>query len=382
MALCELKNQQATLETIREQLRVLGGKNVTLGFDGFIDSVVKVVEQKDQNDVAHYFESTRAFGEYIVEKGQKSFSIELEEQTKKLGGNMPIMANALAHLGADVSCIGPLGYPEIHPVFALMKQCHLYSFGNPGLTKVLEFNSGKIMMAEMNDLNDIPWEFIRDIIGTGIFRALAANSDLIAILNWSELDNSTAIWKGLLRDILPETSSKNKPIGFFDLSDCSKRQTPAILDAMKLLTDFTKHWDVMLSLNLNEATIIHSALTGEKKGTDNIDKICNDIFDTLGIKTVIIHSARQSLARDNDGVHVQKSFFIEKPTISSGAGDNFNAGFAAGCLMDLTTPASLLLGNATSALYMQSANSPSMIEVIEFLSKNLSMWGGADNHDQ
>jgi sugar/nucleoside kinase (ribokinase family) len=382
MAFYEIKNQQATLETIRERVKVLEESKVTLGFDGFIDSVVKVVEQKDQDDVSHYFESTRAFGEYIVEKGQKSFSIELEEQTTKLGGNMPIMANALARLGAGVSCIGPLGYPEIHPIFTLMKQCHLYSFGNPGLTKVLEFNSGKIMMAEMNDLNDIPWEFIRDTVGAEKFCELITNSDLIAILNWSELDNSTAIWRGLLRDILDETAIKRKPIGFFDLSDCSKRQIPAILEAMKLIIDFGRHWDVILSLNLNEATIIHTALTGESDAAGDINKMCNDIFDRLRIKTVIIHSARQALARDCDGVHIQKSFFIEKPTISSGAGDNFNAGFAAGTLMNLSTAESLLLGNATSALYMKSANSPSMSEIIAFLSQNLSTWAVANDLDK
>lgn len=378
MTKTEEQKRLRTLGMIRERAQALRTKTVTLGFDGFIDSVVRVVKQKDPNGTAHYFESTQAFGEYIVEKGQKSFSIELEELTTKLGGNMPIMANAIAKMGPNVSCIGPLGYPEIHPVFRQMQNCHLYSFGSPGLTKILEFNTGKIMLAEMTGLSDIPWEFIRDTVGISKFRELFEKSELIALLNWSELDNSTAIWKGLLKDVLEDSHPAKKPVGFFDLSDCSKRDASYIREAMKLLTGFAQYWDVVLSLNLNEATIVHDVLSGGNQNNGDIKKMCDHIFDKLNIHTVIIHSARQSLARDKDGIFTQSSFFIKVPAISSGAGDNFNAGFAAGRLMGLPTGTSLALGNATSALYMQSANSPSVDDVINFLSGNLSTWSAPD----
>ena len=38
-------------------------------------------------------------------------------QLTKLGGNGPIMANALASLGLRVTYLGNLGYPNLHPVF-------------------------------------------------------------------------------------------------------------------------------------------------------------------------------------------------------------------------------------------------------------------------
>ena len=374
-----MRDQLQLLEIIKTRAPSLRHKNACLGFDAFIDSVVRVVRQKDSDGKVHYFESTQEFGEYIVEKGQKSFSIEMEEITTKLGGNMPITANAMAHMGPKVSCIGPMGKASIHRVFAFMqKNCKLYSYADPGFTKVLEFASGKIMMAEMTGLNNIPWEYIRDSVGLNTFRDLFSQSDLIAMLNWSELDNSTAIWRGLLTDVLPGAASANRPIGFFDLSDCSKREHDSIAEALSLLADFSNYWDIVFSLNLNEATIVSNVLGMESAGHSNIQQMCDYIFEKLRVNTVIIHTSKGSVARDHLGLCQQNSFFLKQPAISSGAGDNFNAGFATGRLMQQTTKMCLAMGNATSALYMQSAKSPSIDEVIEFLSKNLSGWNIAN----
>jgi sugar/nucleoside kinase (ribokinase family) len=367
--------QPDMLETIRTHAPRLRNKVVSLGFDAFIDSVVKVVKQKDAYGEVHYFESTQAFGEYIVEKGEKSFSIEMEEMTTKLGGNMPIMANAIAQMGSEVFCIGPMGRAEIHPVFKPMQKiCKLHSYADPGFTKVLEFSSGKIMMAEMTGLNNIPWEFIRDSVGIDTFRDLLSRSDLIAFLNWSELDNSTAIWRGVLNDVLPKTVSKNRPVGFFDLSDCSKRESASITEAMSLLSDFSRYWDIVLSLNLNEATILTNVLGTADSGDTDIRKMCSSIYEKLNIHTVIIHTSRLSVARDSDGAYTQNTFFLNEPVISSGAGDNFNAGFATGRLLSLPTQTCLVLGNATSALYMKSAKSPAINDLTAFLANNLSTW--------
>lgn len=358
------------METLQKRFHSLPNKTVTLGFDGFIDSLVRVVLNKDHQQPTSYFESIQSFGNYIVEKGGKNFSLELEEITTRIGGNMPLMANALAHLGLSVSCVGSLGYPTVHPAFQQMPpNCHLYSFANPGTSKVLEFATGKIMMAEMGTLNQVSWEFIRDRIGIDVFLDLFSKSDMIALLNWSEMDNSTEIWKGLLRDVLPKSTSKKRPAGFFDLSDCSKRTHESIKEAMDLIRAFSRYWDVALSLNRNEAGIIHSVLT--KENSDNLqpDEICKNIFDAMQIDTVVIHGSSEAVAWNREGVHKQKSFYITAPAISVGSGDNFNAGFCMGRLLDLDMQTSLAFGHATSCLYMQAAQSPDVIRLIEFLSE-------------
>lgn len=369
----EEREQLEILEIIRERARRLSDKTITMGFDAFVDSIVKVIKHKDHRRATTYFESIGDFGDYIVEKGQKNFSLEMEELTTKLGGNMPIMANAFSRLGPSVACIGPLGYPAIHSVFRQMPpNCHLHSFGNPGMCTAMEFKRGKIMLAEMESLNRITWAFIKETIGIATFRELFTKSDLIALLNWSELDNSTDIWKGLLQDVLPGSTSGKRPVGFFDLSDCSKRPDERIEEAMQLIKDFSAYWDVVLSLNLNEATIVHSVLTQRKLGEEHAEDMCEEIFEKMNINTVVIHYAKQSVARNSEGLHKRKSFFIKEPVISVGSGDNFNTGFCMGRLLGFDIGTSLVLGHATSSLYMQSAQSPTVPQILEFLSGNLS----------
>ncbi|HEX6227087.1 MAG TPA: PfkB family carbohydrate kinase [Chryseolinea sp.] len=366
----ENSDKRELIDLLRMRGPELSAKTVTLGFDGFIDSVVKVIRSKGDQHPVSYFNSPYAFGEYITAKGDKNLSIELETMTTKLGGNMPIMANAIAQMGPRVSCLGPLGYPDIHPVFRQMPpNCELHSYADPGITKVLEFRTGKIMLAEMGNLNNIEWSFIKETIGIKTFLELFTKSDLISLLNWSELDNSTAIWKGLLDDVLPKATPSRRPIGFFDLSDCSKRAESSIREAMNLLNAFSQYWNVVLSLNLNEAAIVCSVLTEKTAGEEDVGKMCEQIFASLKIDTVIIHSSKQAVARDST-LSIRKTTFIKDPIISSGSGDNFNAGFCIGKLLGLETAMSLELGHATSSLYMLSAHSPSVKQVLEFLEKD------------
>jgi len=96
--------------------KMLKSKKATAGFDGFIDTLVKIIKSKQPKQPPSLFNRIREFGDYVVEKSASSFSLEAEEVSIKLGGNMPIMANAMAMLGVNVNCVGALGYPQPHSV--------------------------------------------------------------------------------------------------------------------------------------------------------------------------------------------------------------------------------------------------------------------------
>ena len=180
--------------------------------------------------------------------------MELEGEHIKIGGNMPITANALGHLGIHVNCIGALGYPHPHDIFkALHSNCDLYSFADPGTCTAFEFNDGKIFFGHIGTLNKLGWNRIKIIMGLDTLVKLYAESDLLCIVNWSEIDRSTDIWKGLLNEVLPAYKQKHhKQTAFFDLSDCSKRPPASVMEALTLLQEFSKFTKVILSLNRNE----------------------------------------------------------------------------------------------------------------------------------
>jgi hypothetical protein len=350
------------LKQIREHLQnapaLLANKKVAAGFDGFVDSIVKVVNYKSDDAGTVFFRTISEFGGYISGKSGSGFSLESEELVQKLGGNMPIMANALAGMGIGVDCVGAFGVPTVVPAFAGMHvNCNLYSFTNPGFTTAMEFADGKIMLAQMTDLNHSDWNTIKQTIGLEKLKEIFTNADLICLVNWSELDHSNNIWQGLLDDVLANKTIQQDQQFFFDLSDCSKRRAEAISLAIKLIEQFGNYGKVTLSLNRNEANILYNTFFNDTPPAD-LQATGNKLFTRLNIDTLIIHNSKISVAWDSDGVYVNEPIFIAEPKISTGAGDNFNAGYCMGKLLGLDVEASLMMANATSNIYINTGESP------------------------
>lgn len=335
-------------------------RTATLGLDGFIDSIVRPIRSKEHNQPVTYFQTIREFGEYTVAKSGANFSLELEESVKKIGGNMPIMAHALAQWNIDINCVGTMGYPDIHPEFkTLPPNCALHSFAEPGVTTALEFNDGKIILGEMSKINRADWHTLKELIGIKKLINLFQERDLIALLNWSELDHATAIWQGIIKEVLPHTKNKARPIGFFDLSDCSKRSSTSIQEALKMLNTFSNWWDVGLSVNLNEARIIHRCLIGENTETVTPEQMGQTIFQQLGISKLIMHYSHRAFAWDENGMCARDTQPISNPLISTGAGDNFNAGFCVALLSGETLPMCLEIAHGFATTYMTTGKSAS-----------------------
>ncbi|HBF35758.1 MAG TPA: hypothetical protein DDW50_00370 [Firmicutes bacterium] len=155
------------LAQIKSNQMVLSKRQACIGFDGFIDSIIRVVKQKTPDKKLRYFDTIEEFGSFLISQSGQSCSIELKEHLCKMGGNMPIFSNALGSLGISVTCIGALGYPQVHPLFEPMKKnhCTLYTVSDPGLTSALEFDDGKVMLIRIEALDNLTWEWIQNVVG-------------------------------------------------------------------------------------------------------------------------------------------------------------------------------------------------------------------------
>ncbi|MBD1366497.1 hypothetical protein IDJ77_21970 [Mucilaginibacter sp. ZT4R22] len=357
-------------EHLQNAPAILASKKIAAGFDGFVDSIVKVVNTKTESGTTEHFETIKQFGDYISAKSGSGFSLESEEQLLKLGGNMPIMANAMAQLGTGVDCVGAFGLPSLHPAFAGMHpSCTLHSFTNPGFTTAMEFTDGKIMLAQMTDLNHANWAVIKSAIGLQKLKDIFSDADLVCLVNWSELDHSNNIWQGLIDEVFTGTGATRQ--FFVDLSDCSKRSTETIKIAINLVKQFGNYGKVTLSLNRNEAGILHKIFVGSNL-SEELHEVGNALFPMLGAATLIIHTSKMSLAWDAEGTYANQPVFIANPTISTGAGDNFNAGFCTAQLLGLDTGASLILANSSSNCYIKSGESPTLKVLDDYISQLIS----------
>jgi sugar/nucleoside kinase (ribokinase family) len=59
--------------------------------------------------------------------------------------------------------------------------------------------------------------------------------------------------------------------------------------------------------------------------------------------------------------------YVEKPLITTGAGDHFNSGFCCGRMLDFDHAASVLIGVAASGFYVRSAQTPSIDDLVQML---------------
>jgi sugar/nucleoside kinase (ribokinase family) len=309
--------------------------------------------------------------ERLAEAAGKSTNIELVNQFTKLGGNGPIMANALAGFGLKVTYLGNLGYPHLHPVFdEFAKRAEVHSIAEPGHTDALEFEDGKIMLGKHTSLKEVNWSNIEARFGRDPFAAKFQSCDLIAFVNWTMIPYMSDIWEALQRELCPTLKGPRRKM-FFDLADPEKRTPQDIARALELITRFEKQFDVILGLNEKEANEIGEVL-GLNRKAHNIEAwsvLARQLHAKLPVNTMVIHPVSYALAVGGDSVDVVKGPYISRPRITTGAGDHFNAGFCLGKLLGFDNAMSVLTGVATSGYYVRTAKSPSITDLAELLHK-------------
>ena len=92
------------------------------------------------------------------------------------------------------------------------------------------------------------------------------------------------------------------------------------------------------------------------------------ILDFVGVSRVVIHPTDQSCCMGADGAyHHAYGPYCKTPALTTGAGDNFNAGYMLGGALRFAPGECLLLGMAASGYYVRNAKSANREELISFL---------------
>jgi hypothetical protein len=362
---------QSAARKLSAAVPTLSSMNALIGLDGFVDEIIAVVAKRFDKDRYEAMKTITVLGDKILAAGGQSSNYELLVKQTKLGGNGPIMANALAAAGLPVTYIGNLGYPAIHPVFAeLANRAKVISIAEPGHTDALEFEDGKLMFGKHQTLGDISWENLLNRVGKDALIKMVSAAKLIGFVNWTMLSNMSDIWSKLQTEILPHCPKADRTF-FIDLADPEKRTVTDISDALIILGRFQPFVNVILGLNLKESDQIASAL-GISVPADSeplIEQTAKSIRQKLGISCVVIHPRKGAAAATAEESARFAGPFVEKPKISTGAGDHFNAGFCLGRICGLTLEESLCTGVGTSGYYVRSAQSPSGKQLAEFVAE-------------
>ena len=342
-----------------------------IGLDGFVDEIIHVVDKRENAESYTRLPTISKFAERIGAAAGKSTNIEMVNQRTKLGGNGPIMANALSTFGLRLTYLGALGFPNRHPVFDdFARRSDVHTIAESGHTAALEFNDGKIMLSQSVQLNEVSWNNIQARYGRDHFTGKFATADLVGFVNWTMIPYMSDLWEALLRELCPDLTGPRRKM-FFDLADPEKRSERDILRALDLIGRFEKHFDVTLGLNEKEAYEIGDVLDLATKdhSPDGLAALSLEIQRKVGIATLVVHPVAFALAVSKGVATIVQGPFCAKPLISTGAGDHFNAGFCLGKLLGFDNSLCLLTGVATSGHYVRTALSPSMPDLAQMLDK-------------
>ena len=356
-----------------------------IGLDGFVDEVVHVVDQREDERTFTRIETISGYADRIREGSGLSTNIEIVPVTAKMGGNGPIYAYGLKKFGVSITYVGCVGNPDIHPIFRnLAEGSRMIGLADPGMTDAMEFKDGKIIRSKLNSLNLLTWEDIKTKIGAAYLAELFDKADVISLNNWTMIPHMSDIWRHIQHETVPlMKSDRSDKIMFFDLADPRKRSGKDILDALNLICGFRQQgFFTVLGLNLKEARLIGSYInrtqsTEQDMNRISLEDLVNQIQGYIKTDCLTVHPVDRA-ACILKGIYAEvPGPYCENPVLTTGAGDVFNSGFVFGLLNRLTPEQCLLLGTAASGYYVRTGQWAGLEELKKFL----NTWLGAGQEE-
>ncbi|MCB9838601.1 MAG: hypothetical protein H6813_04615 [Phycisphaeraceae bacterium] len=344
------------------------------GFDGFVDHILDAVASRHAPGDQGYtrMSSLLDFASRAEAASGRSANIELVRRATRPGGNGPILAGALAALGAQVHCVGALDHPVFDELRAGCSSC--VSVCEPGVTDALEFDDGKLMLGIASPMDHVTWD--RIVSASGGIDAIVRRCDasrVIAPCGWTMVPAMTDIWTRMACDVLPRLDHSASSHVFIDFSDPAKRTDADLRAALDLLRTINTTVPVTLGLNLAEAQRC-AALLGIETANAEPDPIplaelAARVRESAGVARVAVHHHKAAALDDGADRVAMATAWMRNPLTSTGAGDHFNAGLCLALAHSLGAAAALPMAVAVSGLFVRTGSHPTRADVGAFLAQ-------------
>ena len=340
----------------------------TIGFDACIDTIVRPVASVDERGKPAFFRTIGSFGRHLIAHEELSCAIDIRAVSENPGGNMPNLSRGLTALGELVSCVGMLGIPEPDRRFASIGES-LYTVGTPGVCTALQFDDGKVMLSNMSGAESLNYARLESTLGKEKITELFCTSDLVGFVNWAELRWATDLWRGVAETCWFGRDAKKDRILLIDLTDCSRHSQEDILSVLALLRECAQYRRLVFTLNQNEANQL-SAVLGVAGSSDVF--LIKSLRDALRADTIVVHRNDRCFIACEETFVETNGFFVERPLISVGAGDTFNAALAFGLLHGFPPAQTADFACLYSALYVETGKPFSLPELTDIIRSKIA----------
>lgn len=351
----------------------ISDRRILVGYDGFRDRIMHVVDKRTGPDSYDRVRTLPDYGQKFIDAAGLSMNIEMVPIVTKLGGVATILANSLTTLGANMTYIGALGKHGIDPVFAdfAARAARVISISDPATSDAVEFLDGKVISSQLEPLKDVNWENLLSYVSVEELAKIIDESDVIAFANWTLVIRVGTIWEGIANEVFPLLKNDKRRMMFFDLADPAKRTDHDLLDALHVIERYEKKFEVTLGLNEKEAYGVAERFGAKAEDFPDVTQLVTYLKERIAVSTIVVHPVKGAVASGPEGIFSVEGPYCPAPKLTTGAGDNFNAGFITGRLTGLDLEQSLRLGTANSGFYVRNARSAAFGELIEFVEQ----WG-------
>jgi sugar/nucleoside kinase (ribokinase family) len=160
---------------------------------------------------------------------------------------------------------------------------------------------------------------------------------------------------------------------FVDLSDPAKRTDADVLAVTQLLAELERAGlglRVCLGLNLAESERLGRVLgltTSTWRAGPILREAATALRERIGISRVTIHPREGGAAADAHHAAWIDGPLVQRPRISTGAGDHYNAGFSLALACGASLEQCLACAVAVSGAYVRDGESPTLERLLAFL---------------
>lgn len=339
-----------------------------VGWDGYVDTVTHPVDKRTGPDTYERIQTLADYGQKFIDAAGLSMNIEMVPINSKIGGIGAIFANSLSTLGFDMTYIGAMGKESLNPNYLEFdKRATLYSMSDPGLSDAIEFMDGKVISNKLEPLKDVNWESLMKILTPQQLADILDASDFVGYGGWALTINVMSIWEGIIREVFPLMKRTDKAEMFFDLSDPAKRTAEDILDALRCIRVYKEKFHVGMGFNEKESYEIVELHGKKKEDFGSILEVAEFLKEQLDLAYVVVHPVKCACGASDTETALVDGPYCAQPKLTTGAGDNFNAGFILGHMMGFNMEESLTMGTANSGFYVRNARSANYQELCEFV---------------
>ncbi|MCJ8329170.1 MAG: carbohydrate kinase [Lentisphaeria bacterium] len=341
---------------------------VTVGFDGFIDTMITVVDERKSLNDWQPMDGIPQLADWISQAAGRSALREIVIQGEDAGGCAVNLGDGLIALDLPVHCYATLGAPMHNAFQDFATACHsCISWGTEhGKTLAFEFDDGKIMFCATSQLAELDPSLLADVLSDGKYQASCAASSTIVLTNWTLYPHMTDCWNYLIENVYSKL--EHRPRFMIDLVDPSGRTDADIIAMLNTLPAFEPCGPVTLNLNGSEGNTVALCL-GIAEAADELEPVLAQskaIREKLNIDEVTIHCIKFAASSTAQASEAMATAYAEKPKKSTGAGDRFNAGYTLGHILELPMDLRLLCGGVCSGFFVRNARSGSIAELAEF----------------